>query len=68
MITAAKGDHIELGRVEEAVRSLSLMAIPKEIGFSSITTMEEKEELFNVQIQIKQEVIGAIVDTTIKRI
>ncbi|KAA8542785.1 hypothetical protein F0562_023937 [Nyssa sinensis] len=63
MTVTTTSDQIELGRVEEADKSLSLMAMPKETSSSSPTTIDEKEELFNVRIQIKQEVIGAIVDT-----
>ncbi|KAA8550299.1 hypothetical protein F0562_001983 [Nyssa sinensis] len=63
MTVTTTSDEIELGWVEEADKSLSLMAMPKETSSSSPATTDEKEELFNVQIQIKQEVIGAIVDT-----
>ncbi|KAA8518207.1 hypothetical protein F0562_015681 [Nyssa sinensis] len=62
MTVTTTSDQIELGRVEEADKSLSLMAMPKETSSSSPATIDEKEELFNVRIQIKQEVIGAIVD------
>ncbi|KAA8535891.1 hypothetical protein F0562_030894 [Nyssa sinensis] len=63
MTVTTTSNQIELGRVEEADKSLSLMAMPKETSSSSPATIDEKEELFNVRIQIKQEVIGAIVDT-----
>ncbi|KAA8546775.1 hypothetical protein F0562_003204 [Nyssa sinensis] len=63
MTVTTTSDQIELGWVEEADKTLSLMAMPKETRSSSPTTTNEKEELFNVRIQIKQEVIGAIVDT-----
>ncbi|KAA8538962.1 hypothetical protein F0562_025654 [Nyssa sinensis] len=63
MTVTITSDQIELGLVEEADKSLSLMAMPKETSSSSPATIDKKEELFNVRIQIKQEVIGAIVDT-----
>ncbi|KAA8521664.1 hypothetical protein F0562_012346 [Nyssa sinensis] len=63
MTVTTTSDQIELGWVEEADKSFSLIAMPKETSSSSPATIDEKEELFNVRIQIKQEVIGAIVDT-----
>ncbi|KAA8534380.1 hypothetical protein F0562_031869 [Nyssa sinensis] len=62
MTVTTTSDQIELGWVEEADKSLSLMAMSKETNSSSPATTDEKKELFNVQIQIKQEVIGEIVD------
>ncbi|GJY65212.1 retrotransposon protein, putative, ty1-copia subclass [Tanacetum coccineum] len=53
--------HLELfpknGQVEEVDKSLTLMMKPA----SKVT--KEKEELFTLNIQVKQEVMGAIVDT-----
>lgn len=63
MTSTSVNDKIELGQVEEVDRTLSLMAMPKETASNSHSLTAEKEELFSVRIQVKQDVIGAIVDT-----
>ncbi|GKD11814.1 hypothetical protein Tco_1196221 [Tanacetum coccineum] len=55
--TTISNEAIELGQVEEVDRSLTLMVKPT----SGVT--KEKEELFTLKIQVKQELIEAIVDT-----
>ncbi|GJY90867.1 glutamate-rich WD repeat-containing protein 1 [Tanacetum coccineum] len=55
--TTISNDVVELGQVVEVDKSLTLMMKPT----SKVT--KEKEELFTLKIQLKQEVIEAIVDT-----
>ncbi|GKA37762.1 hypothetical protein Tco_0724327 [Tanacetum coccineum] len=55
--TTISNEAIELGQVEEVDKSLTLMVKPT----SGVT--KEKEELFTLKIQVKQELIEAIVDT-----
>ncbi|GKB75236.1 hypothetical protein Tco_0942131 [Tanacetum coccineum] len=55
--TTISNDVVELGQVKEVDKSLTLMMKPT----SKVT--KEKEELFTLKIQVKQEVIEAIVDT-----
>lgn len=62
MTAAIFDDHIELGQVEKADMSLSLMAMPKETTSNLLTVSDEKEELFTLRIQVKHEIIEAIVD------
>ncbi|KAJ6907573.1 hypothetical protein NC651_018100 [Populus alba x Populus x berolinensis] len=63
MTAAIFDDHIELGQVEKADISLSLMAMPKETTSNLPTVFDEKEELFTLRIQVKHKIIEAIVDT-----
>ncbi|GJV30747.1 ribonuclease H-like domain-containing protein [Tanacetum coccineum] len=55
--TTISNNVVELWQVEEVDKSLTLMMKPA----SKVT--KEKEELFTLKIQVKQEVIEAIVDT-----
>ncbi|GJR36909.1 hypothetical protein Tco_1212593 [Tanacetum coccineum] len=55
--TTISNEAIELGQVEEVDKSLTLMVKPT----SGVT--KEKEELFTLKIQVKQELTEAIVDT-----
>ncbi|GJU26155.1 hypothetical protein Tco_1164776 [Tanacetum coccineum] len=55
--TTISNEAIELGQVEEVDKSLTLMVKPT----SGLT--KEKEELFTLKIQVKQELTEAIVDT-----
>ncbi|XP_038973019.1 uncharacterized protein LOC120105044 [Phoenix dactylifera] len=62
-VTTVFTEAVELGRVEGVDKSLSLMVGPKETVSNPPTVPDEKEELFTLRIQVKQEVIEAIVDT-----
>jgi hypothetical protein len=62
MTTTIFDDHIELGQVKKADMSLSLMAMSKETTSNLLTVSNEKEELFTLRIQVKHEIIEAIVD------
>ncbi|GJX35632.1 hypothetical protein Tco_0247189 [Tanacetum coccineum] len=55
--TTISNDVVELGQVEEVDKSLTLMVKP------TSGVAKEKEELFTLKIQVKQELIEAIVDT-----
>ncbi|GKE62507.1 hypothetical protein Tco_1512874 [Tanacetum coccineum] len=61
--TTFDDDTIELGSTNEADKSLSLMAGPQKNSQSTQVKPNEKEELFLMKIQVKHEVIEAIVDT-----
>ncbi|GJX96112.1 glutamate-rich WD repeat-containing protein 1 [Tanacetum coccineum] len=61
--TALVNDIVELESVQEADKSLSLMTKQKEKASVTKDHPDEKEELFTLNIQVKQEVIEAIVDT-----
>ncbi|GJV03437.1 hypothetical protein Tco_1337006 [Tanacetum coccineum] len=56
-------DVIELESVKEADKSLSLMAKSHMKSSDTHVKRNEKEELFTMKIQVKHEVIEAIVDT-----
>ncbi|GKF15925.1 hypothetical protein Tco_0057387 [Tanacetum coccineum] len=56
-------DTIELGSIEEADKSFSLMAGPQKNSQNTQVKPDEKEELFIMKIQVKHEVTEAIVDT-----
>ncbi|GJR84020.1 RNA-directed DNA polymerase, eukaryota, reverse transcriptase zinc-binding domain protein [Tanacetum coccineum] len=55
--TIISNDVVDLGQVEEVDKSLTLMVKP------TSGVAKEKEELFTLKIQVKQEWIEAIVDT-----
>ncbi|GKD84554.1 hypothetical protein Tco_1355708 [Tanacetum coccineum] len=55
--TIISNDVVQLGQVEEVGKSLTLMVKP------TSGVAKEKEELFTLKIQVKQELIEAIVDT-----
>ncbi|KAJ9542817.1 hypothetical protein OSB04_029323 [Centaurea solstitialis] len=61
--TAIPNNIVELGQVGGVDKSLMLMARPRETPPIATSASEEKEELFTLKIQVKQEVIEAIVDT-----
>ncbi|GKD81288.1 hypothetical protein Tco_1348127 [Tanacetum coccineum] len=61
--TTHVNDVVELESVQEADKSLSLMTKQKEKASNMKGQLDEKEELFTLNIQVKQEVIEAIVDT-----
>ena len=54
MTAAIFDDHIELGQVEKADISLSLMAMPKETTPNLLTVFDKKEELFTLRIRKTQ--------------
>lgn len=63
MATVISNDIIELGTIEAADKSLALMVRPREESMNSTSALDEKEELFTLKIQVKQEVIEAIINT-----
>ncbi|GJR36292.1 uncharacterized protein Tco_1211976 [Tanacetum coccineum] len=61
--TTHVNDVVELESVQEADKSLFLTTKQKEKASNMKGKPDEKEELFTLNIQVKQEVIEAIVDT-----
>nr|CAD1823571.1 unnamed protein product [Ananas comosus var. bracteatus] len=51
-----------IGRINQADTSLSLMAMPKETSLCRSNPTDKREELFTFRVQVKNEVIGAIID------
>ncbi|PWA90212.1 hypothetical protein CTI12_AA103160 [Artemisia annua] len=60
--TARVNDVVELESVKEADKSLFLMTKQKEKSSTTKDKPDEKEELFTLNIQVKHEVIDAIID------
>ncbi|GKB66674.1 hypothetical protein Tco_0928086 [Tanacetum coccineum] len=56
-------DTIELRSIKKADKSLSLMVGPQKNSQNTQVKPDEKEELFTMKIQVKHDVIKAIVDT-----
>lgn len=56
-------EPIIVDQVQQMVASLSLMAMPKKIDLELSDEIDKREELFVLKIQVKQEVINAIIDT-----
>jgi hypothetical protein len=63
-----KNEPIIVDQVQQADPSLSLMAMPKKIDSESSDEIDKREELFILKIQVKQEVISAIIDTGSQKI
>nr|GEU86451.1 retrovirus-related Pol polyprotein from transposon 17.6 [Tanacetum cinerariifolium] len=61
--TTHVNDVVELDSVQEAYKSLYLMTKQKEKASNMKGQPDEKKELFTLNIQVKQEVIEAIIDT-----
>jgi Retrotransposon gag protein len=57
-----KNEPIIVDQVQQVDPSLSLMAMPKKIDSESSGEIDKREELFVLKIQVKQEVISAIID------
>nr|CAD1817817.1 unnamed protein product [Ananas comosus var. bracteatus] len=51
-----------IGRIDQADTSLSLMVMPKETSLCSSNPTDKREELFTFRVQVKNEVINAIID------
>nr|CAD1831224.1 unnamed protein product [Ananas comosus var. bracteatus] len=51
-----------IGRIDQADTSLSLMAMPKETSLCPSNSTDKREELFTFRVQVKNEVIDAIID------
>nr|CAD1821363.1 unnamed protein product [Ananas comosus var. bracteatus] len=51
-----------IGRIDKADTSLSLMAMPKETSLCPSNPTNKREELFTFRVQVKNEVIDAIIN------